>query len=275
MATSTTQETTPGEPLPAYASQLDAFHQGFRRELSAMIDSLPLRPGMRVLDVACGSGFYTRLLADRVGPGGMAVGIDSSHEYLQRTPNGRQVYLCGGLEALPLRPATFDVLLCAQNLYSLPEPVQALERMKSAIRPGGAIAVLEGDTIHEIILPWPARLELAVRSAEHRALCDETKRPARFYVGRELLAVLAEAGFEPSSLRSQVIDRATPLGDAETFFVHAYLQRLGQRVQPYLDATTYDELRTLIDEQSPEYLLRRPHVTISWMNLIAIARGPS
>jgi hypothetical protein len=74
------------------------------------------------------------------------------------------------------------------------------------------------------------------------------------------------------ALRSQVIDRATPLGSAEAFFVRGYLQRLVERVQPYLDETALAEFMNLAEEDSPNYLLDREHVTISWMNVLAIAR---
>ncbi len=115
-------------------------------------------------------------------------------------------------------------------------------------------------------------MELAVRRAEHQWLADNHRRVEKFYVGRELSSVLAEAGFEPISLRSQVIDRQTPLAAAEETFVAGYLQRLAERVQPYLDADVWSELVMLVDERSPRYLLAREHVTISWMNILALAR---
>ncbi|HEX3871764.1 MAG TPA: methyltransferase domain-containing protein [Pirellulales bacterium] len=272
MATSLHDIEPSGEPLPAYADQLQAFHTGFRRELEEIIQSLPLASGMRVLDVACGDGFYTELLARRVGPGGFVLGLDSSLSYLQRAETHRGAYLCASLDAMPLEPSSFDFVWCAQNLYSVPDPVRALSSLHRTLRPGGMLGVLENDTIHEVLFPWPGRLELAVRAAEYRSLCAETSRPSKFYVGRDLSRVLARAGFEPLALRSQVIDRATPLGSAEAFFVRGYLQRLVERVQPYLDETALAEFMNLAEEDSPNYLLDREHVTISWMNVLAIAR---
>src|SRR5450755_915065 len=68
--------------LPRYDQQLSAFHRAFRRELDAIVSALPVRGDMRVLDLACGDGFYTRRLAERLGPGGWITGADISLEYL-------------------------------------------------------------------------------------------------------------------------------------------------------------------------------------------------
>jgi hypothetical protein len=45
--------------------QLSAFHEAFAVELEAMLANLPLAPTARVLDLACGDGFYTRRLTFR------------------------------------------------------------------------------------------------------------------------------------------------------------------------------------------------------------------
>jgi len=60
--------------LPAYDNQLSDFHRAFEPELQRILDSLPLTPAMKVLDLACGDGFYTRRIADRLGPGGSVTG---------------------------------------------------------------------------------------------------------------------------------------------------------------------------------------------------------
>src|SRR5437879_5564574 len=46
------------------------------------LDLLAIRPGLQVLDVGCGSGVVTRDMARRVSPGGRAVGLDPSVEFL-------------------------------------------------------------------------------------------------------------------------------------------------------------------------------------------------
>src|SRR4051812_40963674 len=67
---------------PDYAPMLAAYHRAHAAELCAMIGDLPLRAGDSVLDMPCGDGVYTLLLAEKVGSGGSVVGVDLSASYL-------------------------------------------------------------------------------------------------------------------------------------------------------------------------------------------------
>ena len=204
--------------LPDYDDQLTGFHRAFEHELLSMLDVLPLAPTMRVLDVACGDGFYTRRIADRLGHGGSVTGVDLNIAYLAEARKeasgytGRATidFVAASVDRLPFSGDTFDFVWCAQSLYSLPDPVVVLRSLARVLRPGGIVAVLENDTMHQVFLPWPARLELPLRAAELRALSEDTHNPSKYYVGRRLPAVLAEAGLEPTKMATQAIDRQAP-----------------------------------------------------------------
>src|ERR1700730_11541860 len=73
---------TTGRSLPEYDNQLSGFHGAFGRELQAIVNELPLSSEMRVLDLACGDGFYTRRIAERLGSGGFITGVDINLAYL-------------------------------------------------------------------------------------------------------------------------------------------------------------------------------------------------
>src|SRR5687768_8451461 len=70
-----------------------------------------LRPGLRVLDVAAGTGEVTRAAAALVGPPGFVTGIDPSSGMLARAGAKLSVPLTQGVaEALPFRDGAFDFL---------------------------------------------------------------------------------------------------------------------------------------------------------------------
>lgn len=263
------------------AEELRAFHQGFDRELRTLVNSVPVNPSATIVDVGCGDGFYARLFAERLNERGRVVGIDidpvlleSAAGYLRRSsPPCQTRFLAGSVGQLPLRGAA-DVAWCAQSLYSLPDPQQALRQLRDVLRPGGLAVVLENDTLHQLLLPWPAPLEIALRAAEMVALSEESRRPQKYYIGRQLPALLTKLGFDYVGFRMQCISRQAPLDDNLLAFLESYLSRLEARVAPILSPVDRKELAALIDRDNERWLLGRADLTLSWFNVLAWGRRP-
>jgi ubiquinone/menaquinone biosynthesis C-methylase UbiE len=271
-----------GSDLPEYDKQLSNFHRSFEHELQAIVNQLPLSPDMHVLDLACGDGFYTRRIADRLGPGGAITGVDINRAYLSeagdeaaRRSGGAKIdFLAASFDRLPFPEGTFDLVWCAQSLFTLPDPVAAIRHMVRVVRRGGIIAVLENDTLHEVCLPWPVSLELPLRTAELRFFLEESQNSSKYYVGRRLPHVLAEAGLEPMGLTTHAFDRHAPLGEAETALLRSYLKTVVARVSPHLETRLLQELHRLVDPESTNNLLEQPHLTMTWLNVLALGRKP-
>jgi ubiquinone/menaquinone biosynthesis C-methylase UbiE len=266
--------------LPAYDNQLSRFHGAFERELQAIVNELPLGSEMRVLDLACGDGFYTWRIAERLGPGGSITGADINLAYLseatkeaaRRSGHARIDFVAASLDRLPFSDETFDLVWCAQSLYTLPDPVVAISHMARVLRPGGLVAVLENDTLHQVLLPWPASLEVPLRAAELRAFLEGDRNSSKYYVGRRLPAILAAAGLEPLRMTTHSFDRQAPLGKTEQELLQSYLEEVTKRVAPHLEATLLQELRQLVAPGSPQHLLRQPYLTMTWLNVLAFGR---
>jgi ubiquinone/menaquinone biosynthesis C-methylase UbiE len=269
--------------LPSYEPMLAAFHQAFAVELRAMVDVLPITPGHSVLDMACGDGVYSPWLAERVGPGGRVVAVDMRLEYLElarkQSANSRCSgvieFLAASIESLPLEDQSFDLCWCAQSLYSLPDPVEALRHMLRVTRPGGMVAVLEGDSVHHIILPWPVEIELSVRGAELQALKQKSDQPGKYYVGRQLRRVFREAGLERIIIRTFATDRAAPLTPDDRTFFTEYLADVSRRVSAKLDGPAREELEHLVDPRSPRFLLDDPDFTATCIDQVVWGRRPT
>jgi SAM-dependent methyltransferase len=266
--------------LPEYAEELSGFHRVFQRELESIIGGLPLRPEMRVLDLACGDGFYTRRIAERLGPTGHITGADINLAYLAEARDeaacrkGRAVidFVAASFDRLPFPDGTFDFVWCAQSLYTLPDPIVALRHMARVLRPDGVVAVLENDTLHQVFLPWPVRLELPLRAAELQSFIEGDQNSSKYYVGRRLAATLAAAGLEPLETTTHAFDRQAPLEEEAQLLLQSYLEGIEKRVEPYLDAGLMRELRSLVTPGSPGHLLRQPYLTMTWLNVLATGR---
>lgn len=109
---------------------------------------LDLPPGLRWLDVCCGSGMLSEAIMERNAPGSV-VGIDASPEQItfahQHRGRSKVTFETGDATSLRFADSCFDVAVCGLGLNYIPEPVQALEEMHRVVRPGGAIAVYVWD----------------------------------------------------------------------------------------------------------------------------------
>jgi demethylmenaquinone methyltransferase/2-methoxy-6-polyprenyl-1,4-benzoquinol methylase len=86
------------------------------------------QPGTRILDVACGTGTVTRILADE---GAEVTGLDFSHGMI------------GDATQLPFDDNTFDVTTVSFGIRNVQEPKRALAEMLRVTKPGGRIVVCE------------------------------------------------------------------------------------------------------------------------------------
>jgi ubiquinone/menaquinone biosynthesis C-methylase UbiE len=111
-----------------------------------LVDLAALRPGERVLDVACGTGVVARLALERVGATGTVVGVDINPGMLAvaraATPAiAATDWFEASADKLPLPDETFDVAFCQLGLQFFPDKAAALREMRGVLVPGGRLLV--------------------------------------------------------------------------------------------------------------------------------------
>ena len=150
---------------------------------------LGMSPGDGVLDVACGTGNFTRDFARSVGPGGLVVGIDVSETMLRRAVADTReqaldqvAYVRGDAQELPFRDQSFDAVCCFAAFHLFAEPMRALDRMTAVLTPGGRLALFT--SVRGRSAP--------LRTVESTFL---TRSGARLFERRELVDALERRGF--------------------------------------------------------------------------------
>jgi ubiquinone/menaquinone biosynthesis C-methylase UbiE len=104
-----------------------------------------LKPGERVLDVACGTGLVARLAAPEVGPTGQVTGLDINANMLAVArslpppPGASVTWVEGDAGAMDFPDASFDVMLCQQGLQFFPHKAAALREMHRVLVPSGRV----------------------------------------------------------------------------------------------------------------------------------------
>ncbi|HUG25415.1 class I SAM-dependent methyltransferase [Piscinibacter sp.] len=111
-----------------------------------LMDAASIRPGERVLDVACGTGVVTRLAAERVGSKGQVAGLDVNPAMLAVARSLTQTetpidWYETSADAMPLADDGFDVVLCQMGLQFMSNKRQALAEMRRVVRPGGRMVL--------------------------------------------------------------------------------------------------------------------------------------
>lgn len=111
-----------------------------------LIEIAALRPGERVLDVACGTGVVARLAAKLVGAAGTVAGLDANPGMLavarSTTPPGMAIdWHEASVEAMPLPDASFDAVLSQMGLQFVPDKHAALSEMARVLVPGGRLVL--------------------------------------------------------------------------------------------------------------------------------------
>jgi ubiquinone/menaquinone biosynthesis C-methylase UbiE len=169
-----------------------------------------LRPGLDLLDVGCGPGTITHEFAALVHPG-RVVGVDTSAEVIAEAvrlhPGSETVtFRVADVYDLEFEDATFDVVHAHQVLQHLADPVRGLRSMRRVTRPGGLVAVRDGDYAS---FAWAPLDPLLDRWMElYHQICHANGGEAD--AGRFLLGWVQQAGFVDATATSSTWTFADP-----------------------------------------------------------------
>lgn len=169
----------------------DRFMGRYSRPLAAdLADWLEVEAGQRAIDVGCGPGALTSILADRLGADHVAA-VDPSTSFVEacreRLP-GVDVRV-GGAESLPHDDDSFDVAAACLVVHFMADPVGGLAEMARVTVPGGWVGATVWDLAGSRAPMWPLWEAVAELQPEHPG---EREFPGGSRAG--LVAILEDAG---------------------------------------------------------------------------------
>lgn len=170
----------------------------FARLFDKYAARLGLPESAQVLEVGCGTGAMTRFLARRPDFTGRVVGVDHSASFIEAARRHAQAegvedriaFRVGDAHRLDFPAATFDAVIAHTVISHVTDPAAVLREMARVVRPGGMVAVFDGDY---------ASLTYAFPDAELGRRVDAALVGATFnnpLVMRELPRLFRELGLE-------------------------------------------------------------------------------
>jgi ubiquinone/menaquinone biosynthesis C-methylase UbiE len=112
------------------------------------VELLDLRPGMRVLDVCCGTGASALPAAEAVDTGGRVIGVDLAENLLQLAREkaialrlDNIAFLKADMTDLPFETDSFDAVIIVFGIFFVPDMVMQVRKLWRLVRPGGKLAV--------------------------------------------------------------------------------------------------------------------------------------
>lgn len=124
------------------------------RARRAIADAVELKPGMAVADIGAGTGLFTEIFAEAVGPGGEVYAVDIAPAFCDHI---RERATAAGLpqimvvqcaeDDVKLPPDSIDVAFVCDTYHHFEYPAATLASIRNALRPGGRLVVVDFERI--------------------------------------------------------------------------------------------------------------------------------
>lgn len=232
--------------------------------LRAAIEAVRLNEGSHGLDVGCGIGTFTLLLADAVGPDGRVTGLDVSAEFLdfarakaQDAGLGDRVsFRQGNANALPFEDSSFDSAWSVDCVgYGTSNSRSLIREMARVVRPGGLVAILAWSS--ERLLPGYPQLEARLGTTVAGLAPFNANMSDGLHLSRAL-GWLRGSGLRDLSARAIAGNVHAPLTSEVRAALIDLVRMRWPGVESELDSEDRVEFRRLCDPESPDFILDHP-----------------
>jgi ubiquinone/menaquinone biosynthesis C-methylase UbiE/GNAT superfamily N-acetyltransferase len=207
------------------AAYLDTVAGVLAQHKRTSVEAMGLRPGDAGLDVGCGTGDEVRLIAERVGASGRAVGVDSSGDLLAaaraRTPAGVAAeFVLADAHALPFADGEFAAARVERALQHVSDPAGVIAQMARVVRTGGRVVAAEPD--------WDTLVISGGDQQTTRAVLDELRASSRNpAVGREVAGFFADAGIAVNTVDAVAMVVRDATAARALFLLDGAVERVG------------------------------------------------
>jgi ubiquinone/menaquinone biosynthesis C-methylase UbiE len=248
------------------------------------VAELDLAPRSRVLDVACGPGFWANLFREAVGPDGKVVGVDVNSDLLEyacilRSENGyaRETlsFSQTDFHALPFPDETFDVVILLNSLSYTERPIAMLEEQLRVLKRGGRLIAQNYD--NTTCLAHPISEELLNKVMYSKAKHLNIEKEKEFFdwcAGKKLPGYFRNLGLNDIRISSILSTHAGRLSQQERQYLAHEFWTYGDAAAEYLSSEELSRWRQAFDPIDPNSILASDDAFVAQVEIRAQGRKP-
>lgn len=163
---------------------------------------LGLSPGMKIVDVGCGTGDFTRYIASLTQGKHRIIGVDlranslrSAEKQTKKEGMSGVSFRKGDAYKIPVKDGWADLVCCRTLLMHLTDPLKAVREMSRVVRKGGSVAAFEPGSFHSSYIPNNEKLSRIADKLQLSYIDGVRKREGKnFDIGDRLPTIFHQAG---------------------------------------------------------------------------------
>jgi len=241
----------------------------FREPLiERIIDSLDIKPDSTGLDIGCGIGMITNLLANRTGLNGEIVGLDISEEFINyaqsNSKQGNINYLQRDVNYLNFKDNSFDWIWSMDTIWAGPkefgcpaeEPDLILNKLYQLLKPGGRVSLVFWSS--QKLFPGYPILEAKLNASisANRPYLNDMQPKSHILNGRRWLS---DANFKNIKTKSFIGDISAPINENDKKALTTLFQMFWGESQRDVSKEDWEKYIAICSANSNEFILNDPY----------------
>jgi ubiquinone/menaquinone biosynthesis C-methylase UbiE len=245
-----------------------------------MINDLDLMSGDVVLDLGCGPGLWSSLIAQNVKPKGRVIGLDLSEsligyavEQLRHNPLKEILeFQTGSFYSIPFPDHAFDAVFFGNCFAYVTDPIKTLQEQKRVTKPGGRVIAKDFDGGVLLFHPMDPTLCCQLMAATAKGLKETPPSPPfDNFVGRKMHSLFQQVGYTIISTKLYPIQLTYPLSPSAKRYLTGNAKWYAEMARTHLSPEDFSHWNAHFDPSSDHYILDREDFWFCMLEVLTIA----
>ena len=244
-----------------------------------VIQSIGFSPGMSAIDIGCGPGLWSQLIAAELAPHGSLTAIDIDESLIgfardlighKKNPS-RINFEIADYRDLAQFKSRFDAAFFSNCLVYSDDPVKSIKDARQVLKSNGMFVAHHFDNSFWTVHPVPPQISQDIfTGVSRRADLDLQGNHFDNAFGQKLHGTLICAGLRNVSTTTHAVTFTQPLTQAAEDYLCLSAEWFAEMAKPYVDRSVISEWQKLFNPSNRSYILNRRDLFISMLEMTSI-----